>query len=129
MINLESCVLSDGIKKLIPILQNCLLNKCIFSFYNLSLSKKLEKLEVFRIFFCEFEAVSQYDIHSAIYFLLNRRISYQDFNFWRVNIFPSIFFHYYYICLSGGLVSAAFHNYFNGKNYLKERFSLYYEIE
>ena len=68
-------------------------------------------------------------IHSAIYFLLNRRISYQDFNFWRVNIFPSIFFHYYYICLSGGLVSAAFHNYFNGKNYLKERFSLYDKIE
>ena len=102
-----------------------------FSFYNLPLLKKLEKLEVFCIFFLNLKQCDgyQYCIHLAIYFLLNRRISYQDFNFWRVNIFPSIFFHYYYICLSGGLVSAAFHNYFNGKNYLKERFSLYDKIE
>ena len=43
--------------------------------------------------------------------------------------FPIHFFHYCYICLSGGLVSEAFHNYFNGKHYLKERFSLYDKIE
>ena len=61
MINLESCVLSDGIKKLIPILQTvCLTNvyfQCKRLTYLTSIFKKLEKLEVFRIFFHEFEAV------------------------------------------------------------------------
>ena len=57
MINLESCVLSDGIKTLIPILHTVCLQMYIFNVLHYLNSKKIEKLEVFPQFFHEFEAV------------------------------------------------------------------------
>ena len=52
---MESCVLSDGIKRLIPILHTVCLQMYIFNVLHYLTSKKIEKLEVFPQFFRVFE--------------------------------------------------------------------------